>query len=230
MVDAGVGGKVGIDHAGVKNLVGAFHHPLAVVTDPSVLATLPVTALRWGLAEAVKAAVVASPLLLEELERSPRDGRGIPAALPWVVEQAVRIKAAYVSADPFDRSVRASLNLGHTFAHAVESATGYGVPHGEAVAMGLVAAARLGAAVGATDGGLADRLRRVLAGLGLPVDPPQGLDPRSLLEAMGADKKRRSGRAAFVVPAPDGVELVEGLDPPSALAALIGEGRVAPVG
>jgi shikimate kinase/3-dehydroquinate synthase len=215
MVDASIGGKAAIDHAGVKNLVGALHHPRLVVLDPEALAALPEPTLATGLSEVVKAGVLASPLLLDLLPEA------VPGHIEWILEQAVRIKAAYVSADRADRGLRRSLNLGHTFAHAIEAASGYAVSHGEAVAVGLVAAARLGARLGITERGLEPRLSDLLTSLGLPVEPPQGLDRQVLLAAMGADKKRRSGRAAFVVPAPDGAELVEGLEPEEAVAGLL---------
>lgn len=216
MVDAGLGGKVAIDHAGAKNLVGTFHPPRLVLADPETLGTLPDRELRTGLAEIVKAAVLASPLLLDLLEKEDPATR-----IEWLVEQAVRIKAGYVAADPRDRGVRRSLNLGHTFAHAIEAASDYTVPHGEAVAYGLIAAARLGAGHGITDPGLEERTRSVLDGLGLPSTPPPGLSQDALLEAMAADKKRRSGEAVFVVPATGGAALLEGIDPEEALTSLL---------
>lgn len=220
MVDASVGGKVGVDFGDTKNLVGAFHHPQLVVADPGLLGSLPGQALRAGLAEAVKAALLASPLFFEWLEGAAlRDG--IPEDLEWVIEQAVRIKAGYVTADPQDRGVRKSLNLGHTFAHAIEAATGYEVTHGEAVAAGLVAAARLGARTGHTGRGLEPRLIGLLEGLGLPTTAPMELELGRLLDAMTADKKRRAGRAAFVVPAEDGAVLLDGVDPREAISCLV---------
>ncbi len=218
MVDASIGGKVAVDHAGVKNLAGTFHHPRLVVSDPAVLATLPPRERRGGLAEVVKAAVLASPLVLDVLEREdPEDHVG------WLVEQAVRIKAGYVARDPRDQGIRRSLNLGHTFAHAIEAASGYAVPHGEAVAVGLVAAARLGARAGVTDPAVAVRLAVILRGLGLPVEPPEGLEPEALRRAMAADKKRRSGRAGFVVPTAGGAALLDGVDLDEALECLNSE-------
>lgn len=230
MVDAALGGKGGIDHAGIKNLVGAFHHPRMVVADLSVLSSLPPRAVRSGLAEVVKAAAVASPLVLDVLGGLPLDTSGIPHHLGWLVEQSVRIKAGYVREDPRDLLLRHALNLGHTFAHAIESASGYAVPHGEAVAMGLVAASRLGAAAGVTDGTVADQLVRVLRRLGLPIDPPAGLAAEALRAAMAADKKARAGRAVFVVPASGGAELLEGVDLDDALAALLQGPPAAPDG
>jgi 3-dehydroquinate synthase len=223
MVDASLGGKVGIDHAGAKNMVGAFHHPHLVVADLDALRTLPHRALRAGLAECVKAGLVASPLVIDVLEEAleePGDPVARPPLVAWLAEQAIRIKAAYVREDPFDRELRHALNLGHTFAHAVESATEYTVLHGEAVAVGLVAAARLGASLGLTDHALAPRLERLLSRLGLPVRPPEGVDPITVVDAFGADKKRRGRGLIFVVPGPGGAQLVEGVEPNEAVAAL----------
>jgi 3-dehydroquinate synthetase/shikimate kinase len=237
MVDASLGGKVGVDHGDTKNLVGAFHHPSLVVADPSVLGSLPRRLLLHGIAEAVKEAVLASPLVLDVLAAVAEDDHP-PAArngsqhspfssdelVDWLVEQAVRIKAAYVAADPLDRDVRRSLNLGHTFAHAIESASGYAIPHGEAVSMGLVASATLGERLGVTREGTATRLRALLRRLGLPVAAPAGLSPDAMVAAIGADKKRRAGASVFVVPADGGAAAVEGLDPVEALGALDVEG------
>jgi shikimate kinase/3-dehydroquinate synthase len=221
MVDAAVGGKVGVDHDGVKNLVGSFHHPRLAVADPVTLASLPPGALRSGLAEMVKAAVLASPLALEMLEGLEASSLDKGGTLEWIVEQAVRIKAAYVARDPRDLGIRHALNLGHTFAHALEAATDYRIPHGDAVAMGLVAASRLGEELGATPPGLEGRLRRLFGRLGLPTDPPPGLDQDRILQAMRADKKREAGRAVFVVPAPGGAVLLDEVAPQVALRSLL---------
>ena len=212
MADAAVGGKVAIDHAGAKNLVGAFHPARLVIADPEACATLPTEVLRQGLAEVVKSLVLAAPAALALAADAPLD---------WSVEQSLRVKAAYVAADPFDRGVRRALNLGHTYAHAIESASDYLVPHGDAVAIGLVAAARLGAFLGTCDPGLAVHVADVLQRLGLPtVAPP--LDEDRLLAALSADKKRAAGSARFVVPAEGGAALVTGVDPREALAMLRG--------
>jgi 3-dehydroquinate synthetase/shikimate kinase len=227
MVDAGLGGKVGIDHAGVKNLVGSFHHPVGVLADPATLSTLSTRDLRAGIAECVKAAVAASPLVMDALEVTPLGSEGLPIHLIWIAEQAVRIKAAYVREDPYDRGVRHALNLGHTFAHAVESASDYQVLHGEAVAMGLMAAAHLGASLGVTDPRLPGQVETVLTRLGLPLTAPSDLDRERLRQALDADKKRREGKAAFVLPCPGGVDLITGLDPDLALSALAREGALA---
>ena len=223
MADAALGGKTAVDHDGVKNLAGVFHHPRAVVADTETLSTLDERTRRAGLGEVVKAAAIAAPAALDVLAAGPA-GEALTA---WGIEQAVRVKAAFVSEDPADTGVRRALNLGHTFAHAIESASGHRVPHGEAVAVGVVAAARLGRRLGLTPDGMEARLRGALASLGLPAavadlpDAPQ-LGPDALRRAMEADKKRSGGRHRFVVPIERGVALVEA-DPAEAIAALLEE-------
>jgi 3-dehydroquinate synthase len=231
MADAGVGGKTAIDHGGAKNSVGAFHHPKLVLADPETLTSLPGRDLRAGLAEVVKMATTASPLVLDILESvAPRDRESAEAAvpdalLPWIVEQAVRMKAAYVAEDAADAGLRHTLNLGHTIAHGVESASTYTVSHGEAVAIGLVAECRFGESAGVTPEGTAVRLEALLARLGLPTAPPGGLDRDAIVAAMGSDKKRRGGRPVVVVPAPGGAELLEDVDPAELLTFLPTEVR-----
>ena len=217
MADAALGGKVAVDLAGAKNQVGAFHPATLVIVDPETLASLPSEEIRAGLAEVLKAAVLGSPEALAVLEEG--DPSGGPA-LAWLIEEALRVKAGYVAADPHDHGARQALNLGHTFGHALESASGFSLRHGEAVAVGLVAAARLGQDLGLTPPDLTDRIVRSVDGLGLPLAPPPELDPARILEAIAADKKRRAGRAVFVVPTGAGAVLVEGLEPQRAVEAL----------
>jgi 3-dehydroquinate synthetase len=200
-----------------------FHHPRIVGVDTSLLPSRSQAGAELGWAEIAKAALLASPLLLDALGAA-REGPGRHQR--WFIEQAIRIKAAYVAEDPFDRGVRASLNLGHTFAHAIEAASGYRRPHGEAVAMGLVASARLGMAMGLTPDGLDQTLGQLLARIGLPVECPD-LAKEALVESIRSDKKRTEEGAAFVVPAAPGAYLVEGVDPQMALTALYPDrGRV----
>jgi 3-dehydroquinate synthase len=219
MADAGVGGKTAIDHGEAKNSVGAFHHPKLVLADPATLTSLPARDRRAGLAEVVKMAATASPLVLEVLEGSipgrPEASTGgvPPALLPWVVEQAVRMKAAYVAEDAGDSGLRHTLNLGHTVAHGVESASHFAVSHGEAVAIGVVAETRFGESMNVTPEGTAARLEALLARLGLPTAPPGGVDRADIVAAMGSDKKRRAGRTVVVVPTSEGAALLEDVDP-----------------
>jgi len=220
MADASLGGKTAIDHGGSKNSVGAFHHPSLVLADPSALDSVPVRDLRAGLAEIVKMAATASPLVLDMLEEAPLDDRGLPSDLGWLVEQAVRMKASYVAEDPGDLGLRHTLNLGHTVAHGIEASTDHAVSHGEAVAIGLVAESRYGESLGVTPAGTAARLEALLRRVGLPVDAPPGLDTADVLARMGSDKKRRGGRAVVVVPAPGGAEMIEDADVDAVLSFL----------
>ncbi len=200
MVDAAIGGKTGVNLAAGKNLAGAFKQPVLVVADPALLATLPPKILREGLAEVVKAALIADPDLFAALERTSVPELGNASAWLDIVARAVRVKAEIVSADPREHGRRLLLNLGHTFGHALEKATGFALPHGHAVAIGLVAAARLAERQGIVEQpGLADRVEALLSALGLPVRW-SGPTAAEVLAAMGVDKKRRGGQLRFVLP------------------------------
>jgi len=193
MVDASAGGKVGVDLPQGKNLVGAFKQPSLVVVDPDLLRTLPTTEFRHGLAEVVKHSLIGDPALFVQLE-----GAG-PDCLESLLARALRVKIAIVERDPYEQGERAHLNLGHTFAHAFELVSEYTLPHGQAVAVGLVAAATLAAHRGLCAPDLVLRLRRLLDRLGLPTHL-RGLAPEAVMAAMATDKKRRAGRLRFVLP------------------------------
>ncbi len=220
MADAAIGGKTAINFGGVKNPIGAFHHPVAVFADPSLLGPLARAGARSGVAEVIKCGVLGPRLLLDQMR--VWDGAWAePANLTWLLGQSVLTKAAHVEADPEEHGLRMALNLGHTFAHGLESATGYRLNHGDAVGLGLLAAAGLGAEVGLGPSRLGCELKQILSGCGLPTALPAGVD-RDLVEvAMGRDKKRRAGLSAFVVPIRGaGAALVEDLDSQLALAQL----------
>lgn len=198
MVDSSIGGKTGVDLPRGKNLVGAFKQPAAVLTDPEALTTLPAEELRAGLGEVVKHALLGDPELWSQLEADGPD-----ADRQALVARAVRVKVAVVEEDPFERGRRALLNLGHTFGHAVEQVSGFAVRHGEAVAVGLVAAAHLAADLGRCDAALPDQVSGLLRRLGLEttltglgVTAPTG----ELTAAMAHDKKRRGKTLRFVIP------------------------------
>jgi len=212
MVDASVGGKVAVDLPQGKNLVGAFHQPAVVLIDPQVLSTLPAAEYRAGLAEVVKAALIGDPALFEQLA-----GDG-PASLAALIADAVRVKARIVERDPYEMGERAWLNLGHTFGHALELLSGFSLRHGEAVALGLVAAAELSARLAYCDHTLPARVRSVVARLGLPLRWP--CDPEQAYAAMAGDKKRRGRTLRFVLLRRIGaVELVEGVPEAAVMAA-----------
>ena len=181
-VDAAIGGKTGVNREG-KNQVGAFRHPRRVAISVEVLRSLPRSLLVEGMGEALKAGLIADPRLVEVLESD-----GLGASLAEVVTRAVRVKAEVTATDFFETGRRAILNYGHTVGHAVETATG--MPHGHAVAVGMVAAGAVSAR--RTGFGHQQRQREVIASLGLPVRSPEV--PREvILELVGKDKKRRGG-------------------------------------
>jgi len=199
-VDSSVGGKTAINHALGKNMIGAFHQPLAVISDVATLDTLPERELRSGLAEVIKHGFALDAAFVAWLEANvekllTRDR----AALGYAVKRSCELKARIVAQDERESGSRALLNFGHTFGHAIEAATGYGAwLHGEAVATGMVMAAELSLLMGhlrKTDVG---RVRDLLKRAGLPVAGP-ALAPERLMELMALDKKAAKGRTRFVV-------------------------------
>jgi 3-dehydroquinate synthase len=224
MVDAAIGGKTAVDLDAGKNLVGAFHQPSVVIADLDTLATLPAPELRSGMAEVIKAGLIADPALAAScLAQAPAAVAGDLGALAPLVEAAIRIKAEVVRADEREAGRRAILNYGHTLGHALERLAHYqGLRHGEAVALGMVFAARVSEMVGLADPGLVDGHVRVLRAAGLPVGGVE-LDPDAVLEAMGTDKKHggaggglrlvllRAEGDAELVPAPERSLLVEAI-------------------
>ncbi len=217
MVDSSVGGKVGVNHRQGKNLIGHFHQPALVWTDLAYLDTLPDRELRAGLGEVVKTALIGDPELFGRLEAAPeaylaRD----PAALSDAVLRCCRVKAAIVADDERERGRRAVLNLGHTIGHGLEAACGYGhLRHGEAVAIGLVAAAEIGAAEGIGPPDLPARLRSLLARLGLPTAAPPVPIP-ALRDALMRDKKLKGDALTWILVSEIGEVLVS----PSPIATL----------
>ena len=193
MVDASVGGKTAVDLPQGKNLVGAFKQPVVVIIDPEVLAELPAAEFRSGLAEIVKHGVLGSPDLFRQLE-----GQG-PTNLTQMIADAVRVKVEVVVEDPFERGRRATLNLGHTFGHAIEQVSGYSLRHGEAVAIGTVAAARMAVALNRCDTQTASRIESCLARLELPTKASD-LDLNDVYAMMFKDKKRSGRMLRFIIP------------------------------
>jgi 3-dehydroquinate synthase len=194
MVDAAVGGKTGVNTAAGKNLVGAFHPPAGVLCDLSSLDSLPAADLAAGLAEVVKCGFIADPVILDLVQAGDATG----AALPELVERAVRVKADVVGADLRESGRREILNYGHTLAHAIEKREAYRWRHGDAVAVGLVFAAALAERAGRLDPATAARHRAVVRALGLPDRYPADAWP-DLLDTMRVDKKARGARLRFVV-------------------------------
>lgn len=191
MVDASIGGKVGVDLPQGKNLVGAFYDPLAVLADTLTLNTLPEVEMQCGLAEAIKAALIGDAMLLSMLNSRPSN-------LEEIIARAAAVKIRIVEEDRLEAGVRAFLNLGHTFGHALEQVSGYRWKHGHAVAVGLAAAARLSARLGLCAGTLVAEVERTLQRLGLPFRYTD-YQPEHLWNAMQYDKKWRDGKARFVL-------------------------------
>ncbi|OBI13582.1 3-dehydroquinate synthase [Mycobacterium sp. E2497] len=210
MVDAAVGGKTGINTDAGKNLVGAFHQPLAVFVDLATLETLPHNELVAGMAEVVKAGFIADPVILDLIEADPRAAVD-PAGdvLPELIRRSIAVKARVVAADEKESELREILNYGHTLAHAIERRERYEWRHGAAVSVGLVFAAELARLAGRLDDATAQRHRTVLSALGLPVGYDADALPQ-LLEYMAQDKKSRAGVLRFVV--------LDGLAKPGRLA------------
>jgi 5-deoxy-5-amino-3-dehydroquinate synthase len=209
-VDAAVGGKTAVNLAEGKNLVGAFHQPIGVVADPTLLATLPEAEFRSGLGEVAKYALLPEGECVVDLLRVGVTAvmRRDPEVLTDLVAECVAIKAAIVATDPHEQhGARAVLNYGHTFAHALETTGGYDLAHGEAVAIGLVFAVHVARALERVGLDAVDRVHGVVAGLGLPLRVPGDADRGDLLATMQRDKKARGG-FTFVLPGARGVEIV----------------------
>jgi 3-dehydroquinate synthase len=200
MIDSAIGGKTGVDLRAGKNLAGAFHDPRLVVVDPATLDTLPPGELRTGLAEAVKHGAIADAGYLDGMEETAESVLALePSAVDPLVRRSIAIKAGVVERDSREAGERASLNFGHTVAHGIERVTGYAVPHGQAVAIGLVAEARIGERTGVTAAGTADRIERLLRAFELPVRIPGHVDPAALLDASRSDKKARAGMVRYTL-------------------------------
>ncbi len=197
VVDASLGGKNGVDTPLGKNLVGTFHPPVAVIADTDLLRTLTPGAVREGVAEMIKAAVVGDAGLLDLLEAAaPAVARGeVPDDA--AIARAVAVKVAVVGRDPFERGERRVLNFGHTVAHGIEAASGFAVTHGQAVAIGLVVEARVAARAGFPAAEV-ERLARLVAASGLPVVPPCPFD--AARPFLASDKKARGGEIRLALP------------------------------
>ncbi|MGI8664576.1 MAG: 3-dehydroquinate synthase [Jatrophihabitans sp.] len=199
MVDAAVGGKTGINTEHGKNLVGAFHPPVGVLCDLAMLSSLPPEDYAEGLAAVVKCSFIADPAILELIEADPAAALVAGSRVEReLVQRSVRVKARVVSADLTEQGLREILNYGHTLAHAIEHAEAYTWLHGAPVSVGLVYAAELSRALGRLDAGTADRHRRILDSLRLPVSY-SGAGFERLLQAMKLDKKARGDRLRFVL-------------------------------
>ena len=221
-VDSSVGGKTGVNHPGGKNLIGAFHQPVAVLTDTSTLDTLPARELRAGLAEVIKYGLVRDAGFYEWLHVNlERLLAREPAALAYAIQRSCEIKAEMVGRDEREQGERALLNLGHTFGHALEAATAYGRwLHGEAVGAGLLMAAALSRACGTVRPEEVERLRALLERAGLPTGAPD-VRAEALVDHMKIDKKVKAGRIRVVLLRGIGAAYVTGEYPDAALAETV---------
>ena len=216
MVDASLGGKVGINLPAGKNLDGAFHTPSIVLADLATLDTLPAPEIKTGLAEMIKAALIGDADLFARMETGPAW-----ISREWIL-RSIEVKLKVVDSDPWESGGRAALNLGHTFAHALEVTSDYRLSHGQAVSVGLVAAARLASAMGRCDPRLVDRVQHVLERFDLPVTY-KDLRPDLVLGAMARDKKKIAGRVRFVLPTEPG-QVEFGVEAPEELVREILDG------
>ena len=200
MIDASIGGKTGVDVEAGKNLVGAFHPPNFVLADPDVVATLPRLERAQGMIEAVKHGAIMDEEYFLALDREmPALLDAESASVERAVARSVELKSSVVSEDEREAGRREILNFGHTLGHAIEAACDFRVPHGTAVACGMILEARLGVAVGVTDPDVVERLEKAVRRVGLPTEIPDGAAPNDILTYLGSDKKVRHGRTRFVL-------------------------------
>ena len=198
-VDSSVGGKVAVNHPRGKNLLGAFYQPELVLIDTDTLSTLDEHQIGAGLGEVIKYGCICDAALFERIEALGSRGALMPV-LDEIIARCCELKAEYVRQDPHDHGVRMQLNFGHTLAHALENACGYGtLLHGEAVSIGMIAAARWGETLGVTPAGTAERIEKVLAAYGLMTAPPGGLSKDALAASMALDKKAEGSRVRTVL-------------------------------
>lgn len=227
MVDASIGGKTGVNlelpGGGLgKNLAGSFWQPTLTVADADTLSTLPVRELRAGLAECAKHALIAGEPLFTSLERDAMAlSAGDPAAVDRLIPASASVKAGIVSRDPFEKGERAILNLGHTFGHAIETIPSLELLHGEAVAIGMVAACRTAVAAGLLEPSTADRVVGLLSALQLPVRLPEPVGAAEIRRRMAFDKKSEAGVLRLILPRALGrVEIVAGVADDAVAAGL----------
>ena len=226
-VDASVGGKTGINHERGKNLVGAFHQPAAVVIDTETLSTLPDREFNAGMAEVVKYGAISDIGFFEWLERqADRINERNPDAIDHLVHHSVLNKADVVAQDEKEAGVRALLNFGHSFGHALESESNYArFLHGEAVAIGMVVAARLSERRGLCEAGTAGRIASLLARFDLPVSIPAELSPDRLQNALGLDKKALASGLRLILLTAIGRAVIDDASPADEILSAMEQSR-----
>jgi 3-dehydroquinate synthetase len=202
-----MGGKTGFDLPEGKNLVGSFHPPKLVFADPGFLLTLTDRELRSGMAEVVKHGIISGPDLFELCKHNMD---WVKDNLEEIVKRAMAVKIKVIEEDPYEKGIRATLNLGHTVGHAVELVSGFELRHGEAIAIGTVAEVKYAEQIGIAKKGLVDEISSVFSGLGLPVEIPVNMSREKIVNAMRMDKKKNAKVIRFALPAEIGkVELVD---------------------
>lgn len=202
MVDASIGGKTAVDHPLGKNLIGAFHQPALVVVDVDFLRTLPEREMRQGLAEVAKAGIIGDADLFALLSsHADALARRDAAAAIEIIGRACAVKASVVAADEKESDLRQVLNFGHTIGHSLEQISGWAIPHGDAVAIGMVAESRIAVAAGLLAQETSGTIETALRGLGLPVDWPREASVDAAIGAARRDKKSRGGALVFALPA-----------------------------
>jgi 3-dehydroquinate synthase len=204
MVDTSIGGKAGVDLPQGKNLIGAFKQPKTVIADVATLQSLSPRAFASGMAEVIKHSLIADSDLLQKIEagnwvQTAGELQVQASELQALVAQAIQVKINIIQEDPYDQGRRRVLNFGHTFANAIERLSQHRIRHGEAVAMGMVAATQLSTQLGFCGAGLSARVEAVLRAAGLPTRIPAGLKPAPLIQAMASDKKKKDGQLRFVL-------------------------------
>ena len=215
MVDASLGGKTGFDLPEGKNLIGAFYPPKLVLADPQLLGTLPEAELISGMAEVVKHGIISDPELFNLCLRGLD---WVKANLEEVVKHAMAVKIKVIEDDPYEKGIRAALNLGHTVGHAVELVSKFKLRHGEAIAIGTVAEAKYAARVGLAGDGLVEAVTESFRALGLPIQIPEAMPREEIIRAMRVDKKKNAKAIRFALPIEIGkVDLVEVTDLESVL-------------
>lgn len=215
MADASLGGKTGFDLPQGKNLVGSFYPPRLVLADPQFLTTLPEREFISGMAEVVKHGIISDPELFHFCAQGLNR---VKENLDEIIKRAMAVKIQVIEEDPYEKGIRASLNLGHTVGHAVELVSKFKLHHGEAIAIGIVAEARFAERIGIAEMGLSRRITEVLSSLGLPTEIPTELPQEEILRAMRVDKKKNAASIRFALPAAIGrVQLVEVKDLESVL-------------
>jgi 3-dehydroquinate synthase len=203
MVDSSIGGKTGVNHPHGKNLIGAFHQPRLVLTDPDVLATLPAREFRAGMAEAIKYAIIGDPELFDLLERADglQQSQIAPELLATILTRSARAKADVVSQDEHELTgLRATLNYGHTIGHAIENVTEYTINHGEAVALGMSAAGQIAVKLQLWTQQEAQRQDKVIHKAALAIELPPAIDLEQIIKTLKSDKKVKAGKGVFILP------------------------------